>query len=111
MREYMITLDEDFCNEIQRLSFEVESRKSIINSIFDLHKDDPDSSVLTSPSFKRYQNEYTEFFAEYEMKKEVVNTFIPDFLKEHQLSWNLDFSTRTLKITILCDCPIPELDK
>lgn len=103
--------NQEIINYIERLHFEVEQRKDIIQRLIEAHANDSDALVLVSPAFKAYSSELSEFVAEYESaKQEIQDTFIPDYLNGHQFNWTLDFNTKQLIIDVLCDCEIPELN-
>lgn len=111
MRTIKINVNSDTVNYIERLHFEVEQRKDIIQRLIEAHAGDTDAAVLTSPAFNVYSAELSDFVAEYELAKhELEEKFIPDYLKGHQIQWQLDFANNQLKIDILCNCEIPELE-
>ena len=112
MRTFKIDINnQDVVNYIERLHFEVEQRKDIIQRLIEAHANDSDAAVLTSPAFKAYSAELYEFVAEYESaKQEIQNTFIPKYLDGHKFNWTLDFNTKQLIIDVLCSCEIPEID-
>lgn len=110
MRTIKINIDQKIVNYIERLHYEVEQRKDIIQRLIEAHAADTDTAVLTSPAFKAYSSELSEFVAEYEnAKSELQEQYVPEYLKGHQISWKLDFSNRQLIIDIMCDCEIEEL--
>ena len=45
-----------------------------------------------------------------EAKHVLEADYIPKYLQDHQLNWNLDYATCQLNVDILCDCDIPELN-
>lgn len=111
MRTLKIEISQELVNYIERLHFEVEQRKDIIQRIIEAHADDTDTKVLTSPAFKAYSAELSDFVAEYEIaKEELQDEYIPKYLEGHQLNWRLDFSNKMLVIDVMCDCEIAELN-
>lgn len=112
MRNIKIEINQDTVNYIERLHYEVDQRKDIIQRLIESHANDEDATVLTSPAFKAYSSELSEFVAEYEnAKAELQNKYIPIYLNGHQINWTLDFSNRILNIDIVCNCDIPEIDE
>lgn len=112
MREIKIDINQELVNYIERLHFEVESRKDIIQRIIEAHANDSDADVLMSPAFKSYSKELADFVAEYEIaKNELQDNYVPKYLEGHKYNWELKFETKQLVISILCDCEIPELKK
>ena len=111
MRNIKIDVNKETVNYIERLHYEVDQRKDIIQRLIESHANDEDASVLTSPAFKAYSSELSEFVAEYEnAKSELQNNYVPEYLNGHQLKWTLDFVNNIMNIEILCGCSIPELD-
>lgn len=89
---YMVDIPEELSQYIESIHFEVEARKSLINYCMG-HGINPEN-----PVFKRYHDEYIEFFIQYEeAKKEITEKFVSN--KHKNASWNLDFETSTLTIT------------
>lgn len=110
MRTLKVNVNEETVNYIERLHYEVEQRKDIVQRLIEAHANDLDAAVLTSPAFKAYSSELSEFVAEYETAKQILqDEYIPKYLKDHQINWNLDFQAKELQIDVLCDCDIPEL--
>lgn len=111
MRTLKIEINQETVNYIERLHYEVEQRKDIIQRLIEAHANDSDAAVLTSPAFKAYSSELSEFVAQYETAKNALQEeYIPKYLNGHQINWQLMFATKQLVIDILCDCEIPELD-
>ena len=110
MRTIKIDVNQETVNYIERLHYEVEQRKDIIQRLIESHANDADAAVLTSPVFKAYSSELSEYVAEYESaKQELQKNFVPGYLNGHKFNWNLDFGAKQLTINILCNCDIPEL--
>lgn len=111
MRTLKIDINnEETINYIERLHYEVEQRKDIIQRLIEAHANDSDATVLTSPAFKAYSTELSEFVAEYETAKQLFEEeYVPKYLEGHQYNWSLNFAAKQLQIDILCDCDIPEL--
>lgn len=82
-----IIIDEQICTEIERLHYEVNSRKDIITSFLQME------NVSATDLFKRYQEEYNETYTAYNKAKQ-------EMVKQYEVpsdsSWNLDFATREL---------------
>lgn len=110
MRTFKLSTNNETVDLLQRLDFELAARKNVINALFEIHKDDPDSSVLESAPFKKYHKELVEAIAEWEFaKRQVPEKCLPAWLEGHQYNWTLDTITKEFQIDILCDCEIPEL--
>lgn len=102
MKTFKLEIKEELVNYIERLNFEVNAKERIVKSML---ADTSYSNLMENENFLKYQERYEVAFAEYELMKEELMNMIPISLRsEHQLSWNLDFSTRKLSITFSCDC-------
>lgn len=83
-----IKVDEGFCNAIQAACFEVDARKSIITFMLSTGMD------ISTEQFKKYQDEYNEFFVKAEMlKAQLENQYIKPLYDGKDYSWVLDYST------------------
>lgn len=112
MRTIKINVPAEVVNYVQRVGFECEARADIIKWMFDRHKLDEDASVISSPAFKAYHDEYVEFRTEFEMAKvKIQEEYVPKVLNGHKINWNLDYNTEVLQIDILCDCEIDGLEE
>ena len=81
----------------------------LLNRLMETHKDD--ASFIDSALFKKYHNEYIIMSTAFDEAKHVLEAdYIPKYLQDHKINWNLDYATCQLNIEILCDCEIPELD-
>lgn len=56
-------VDDDTIDYLQRLGYEVDSYRSIVDYLFTTHMDDPD--FLGSPLLKAYMKDYEKVNAEY----------------------------------------------
>lgn len=79
MKTYKLPITNEVCDYLQRLSFEVESRKQVVTRILENAKDNADDSVLESIPFKSYHKQLEEAIYSYETAK---NTFSKDIEKE-----------------------------
>lgn len=103
MKKIQIIVEQQLVDYIERLAFEVEGQKRIIKELILENATNP--TFLDSDTFKKYQERYSERFAEYELaKKELEEVYVPKTLSEHDTSWELDFRTATLEITVRCNC-------
>lgn len=107
MREYKIEVKSELTEYLERLSYEIASRKDIITMLIEKHKDDEDASVLESKAFKVYSEQLGALRAEFEMvKREFQDMVIPDIFKSHRYDWDLDYKSRIVTIKLLCDCEV-----
>ena len=94
MKEY-IEIPQKMSDYIEGLMYEVNARKDLLT--FMVRQDD-----ILEERFKQYHEEYLKFFAKYEMAKdELTETYIrPKYKNTEDISWNLNFRTHTLEVTI-----------
>lgn len=82
-----IIIDEQLCEKLEMLHYEVNSRKEIITSFLNM------SSNISSELFQAYQDKYKEYFTAYNKAKQ-------EMTKKYEVpageNWNLDFNTREL---------------
>lgn len=90
----IIKIDPKECENLQRLSIETESRKSLIAFMIGSRMS------MDSVQFENYQKEYAKYFAEYDhAKSELEKKYVMPIIGHQHVSWNLDFSTAELTIT------------
>ena len=98
-----VNIPEDISIYLQRLQYEYQSRKDIIALLLETHQNDV--SVITSPTFIKYQELTGESVAAYDIAKaELEQMYVPKELNGHQINWNLDFNTSILTIEPVCEC-------
>ena len=105
MRKFEIVVEQQVVDYIERLAFEVEGQKRIVKELIMENPNNPE--FLDSPTFLKYQARYEEKSAEYELaKRELQETNIPSTILEHSnnVSWELDFKTSILNVTVACNC-------
>ena len=112
MRTIDIELPQEVVNEAQRAGLEAQSRQGVIDRYFEKHMRDDDASALGAKPFKHFMSLLAEAEAEFELAKDAItNEYLPEYLKNHECEWNLDYNTHIMTVTVKCDCEIPELDK
>lgn len=77
--------DREFINELERLQYEVEAKKSIIAYALSMN--------INSERFIEYQNDYVNTFKEYQDKKNEVEMRFVRAVVQNPNKWNLDFKT------------------
>lgn len=112
MKQIKITVPEEVSNEVQRASMEMTARQGVIDRYLDKHMDDVDHSAIDSEPFKYFMSKLAEAETEFELAKEAITRkYVPKYLDNHEVEWNLEYDTNALTITVKCDCDIPELDE
>ena len=80
-----INIPIDFCNYIELLAYETESRKKLLAFMKKINVDDDKYDEL----FK----EYFQFYVQYEQaKRELEDNFLKPKLKNKNFSWTLHFN-------------------
>ena len=107
MKTITVNVPERTVNEIERASFEVSSRRGVIDRYLEKHMNDVDGSAINSKPFNHFMSLLTEAEAHFELaKQEIEDVYVPALVKEHSYEWNLDYKSKILTITIKCDCEI-----
>lgn len=82
---------------LQRLNYDVTSRRDTICYLLDQHKLDQDDTLLTSKVFQSYQSQLSSLDAEYQLAKdEMIRTYVDESIIPKITNWNLDFGTSIL---------------
>lgn len=90
---------------MERLNFELQFNKDIIQRIIEGHQND--SGILESEAFKHYQQKGVDLQAEYKIAcTELERTEIPPAILEHKHTWEIPANSCELVIKILCNCEI-----
>jgi hypothetical protein len=101
MKTFTIELDQEIVNTIQKLDFEVKAREFIIRTIIE------SKNEINPETFKKYHEEYVDYFSQFEMAKQMVSTeLVPEPLRIHSIQWVVDYTSKTLNITQNCDCEV-----
>lgn len=93
-----IKLNQEIADYIERLWFEYISRKDIITSLFELHKNDSDPTVLDSVPFKHYENLFADSKIAYETAMEEVRTYVPEEYSTVEYRFEVVFGERVMRV-------------
>ena len=92
MKQIIVIEDRDFINELEKLQYEVESRKFILAYMINSDMN------IKSNGFKEYQEDFYKIFKNYQIKKqEVEQKFIRPKINNPKF-WNLNFQSGELEI-------------
>ena len=85
----VIKVDETIVTNIEKLQYEVESRKDVIVALLST------TFTVDNARFEAYQNEYREYFTRYNQAKHdmLIKYGVPS-----NVNWNLDFASRELTV-------------
>lgn len=115
MRKFTIQIGEELSNYLEKLTYEIESKKSIIDYMFESHKMDTDASLFESPVWKQYEKDYQETFIEFDMAKNeasklIMETIRNKFGKNIDCDWRVtDFKERTIEVTLREDATLIDI--
>lgn len=84
-----IIIDDSYVQKIERLQYEVESRKDVISQVL------AGSITVVGELFDRYQKEYMDFYIQYQRAK---NEMLRAYSINTSNPWKLDFSTHELEM-------------
>lgn len=88
-----INVPEDLSSYIESLHYEVNARSSLLT--FAMSK-----GMGETDAFKKYHDEYREFFMKYEVaKQELYDNFIKKDWHGKNVDWSLDFGSHAIVIT------------
>lgn len=84
-----IIVDKEIVKELERLQYQVDCRKDIINHMLSSEIN------VNEDKFEKYQEKYKEYFIQYNKLKNQVTEKYVDFPYK---SWNLNFDTCQLSV-------------
>lgn len=88
---FTIDADSESINYLQRLGYEIDSYRSIIDFLFTTHRDDPD--FIDSEIFHAYQLKYEKVNAEYaKAKEEYGQKILRPIVEENSGEVGIDFN-------------------
>lgn len=89
-----IIISEEISNNLERLQYEVESRKQILAYIINKDVD------FLNQFFNKYYDEYIYFFIEYNlMKNDFEKKYLKNIIDKNFIKWSLDFNTREVVVS------------
>lgn len=109
MKKYTLPIEKETAIKLQSIGAEIDSRTFLIDTMFQNHKDDIDSSVFESVPFKKYLEDYNKIQTEYNQEKNALTEILKkevakkENLPEDEVSfdWNIDdFDSCLVTITI-----------
>lgn len=82
-REFIIKMNQEQANYLQRLGMEVDSKVFLLDRLFSNHATDTDTILFESVPFKYYEQEYEKARAAWELaKQEFEQTYLMPEVKE-----------------------------
>lgn len=83
-KEFTLEIPKDTADYLQRLAYEVMTRRDVIVGMFEAHKDDADSTVLDSTPFKHYHKLLEEAEFAYDVAKNEFGKYLDPIVTEHE---------------------------
>lgn len=110
-KSYYLEVPEELNRKLQRTGVEVDAVMSIIDRMFQNHKEDKDTSLFDSIPWKAYMKQYEELNLRYTEEKNELNKYFSPIIREKEgiadndidfsFYWNIeDFNEKRAKITI-----------
>lgn len=108
MRELIVPIDRKKAAYLERINYELNFTKDVIQRLIESHPNDPE--IISGETFKHYQKQGAELQTEYAIAAtELEKEYIPEVLKGHKYNWSIPVDSGSLIINILCDCEIEGL--
>lgn len=118
MKTYYLPINQEVCNYLQRLDYEIKTCSNVITKLLTQTKDDSDASVLDGIPFKTYHKKLEEAEYSYQTAKDELSSQLTPIVQEKENNKNIsfnwiieDFHNPQVKITVLdptscnsCDC-------
>lgn len=110
-KSYYVDVPQEFCDKLQKTGYEVEAIMSIIDRMFQNHKEDKDASLFESVPWKHYMKQFEELNGRYSEEKNELNKYLSPIIREKEgisdddtdfsFYWNIeDFYEKRARITI-----------
>ena len=105
-KEFYIEINKDVCSLLERLSYDIETRKGIVTRLLEDSKNDSDSSVLDSIPFRTYHKQLEESICSFETAKLDLQDYLDKEVTANagdsvSYLWNIeDFRNPKVKITV-----------
>lgn len=109
MKKFTLELNKETADYLQRLAYEVMTRKDVVAHMLESAKNDTDTSVLDSVPFKHYHKLLEEAECSYDIAKTELEKSLQPRVLEHEgkdvkFIWEVtDFSEHLVHITVLGD--------
>ena len=97
MKQIEIAVPQEVSSYIQSIGYELDARRDIITYLMQQNG----SPITENANFALYHDEYKEYKIEFEMaKKQLEADYVLPAIGTDKASWELDYNTCTLAITI-----------
>ena len=94
-----IKVNHEAIEMVQALYEDYRAKQDLLTMIFELHKNDTDSSVIDSKPFETYEKKFMKTKIKYDAAmKELQENYIPDQYKKGEYTFEVNFEEDTLDI-------------
>ena len=92
----VVNIAESIVNYIERLDYELNSRKNIVAFMLSSNMD------ITTESFKRYEDEMVEYQIKFDQaKQELEEKYVLPIIGDNKVNWSLNYRNQELTIDYL----------
>lgn len=110
MRKIIVKVDKEKATELERVNFELNFVKDIVQRVIESHPNDLE--LINGDTLMSYTKRGVELQREYAtLASEMEHKYVPECLKGHQYSWIIPNNSDEMTITVKCNCEIPELEE
>jgi len=93
MKTVTITVDTEACALLERLSYEIEARKTVISEMLAQNMD------IETEAFRKYQGDLVKYKTQFETAKKEFQAAYVDTIPGAQ-RWNLEYANCTLTVEV-----------
>lgn len=109
MRKIVVKVDKQKAECLERLNYELNFTKDIIQRLIEGHPNDP--AIIEGGTFKAYQKQGAELQAEYNLvASEIEKECLPEAIRSHKYNWTIPNDSDEMTINILCNCHIEGIE-
>lgn len=108
MKRIIVKIDREKATELERLNFELNFTKDIIQRVIEAHPNDIE--LINGDTLKTYNRQGAELQGKYSvMATKLEKEYVPKYLEGHKYTWNIPHGSDEMIIDILCNCEIEEV--
>ena len=100
MRKIIVKVDKEKATELERVNFELNFVKDIVQRVIESHPSDLE--LINGDTLMSYNKRGAELQRKY--------AALANEMEGHQYSWIIPNNSDEMTITIKCNCEIPELE-
>lgn len=102
MKTFKFIIPQEMINYLERLDDEVITHHRVVSSL--IYSNLNDHLFLESELFRRYNDEYVDRVASFEIaKSNIASLYIPPCLRGSEAVWHIDFASHEFTVTVYSD--------